>query len=223
MLFRSAKLAKRINTWLTTLTPAGMLYEVDLRLRPNGSSGLLVSSIAAFDHYQKNEAWLWEHQALTRARYVAGDTSVAERFAEIKREVLMLPRDQQKLREEVYAMRHKMLDNKLGSSGLDIKHARGGIIDVEFCVQYLVLAHSAQYPQLADNVGNIALLQRAADAGLLDKDLAAQCRDAYRCYRRLQHRQRLNQQQAAAESALNELQPHFAAVSKMWIGIFGEM
>ena len=218
-----AKLAKRINTWLTTLTPAGMLYDVDLRLRPNGSSGLLVSSTAAFDHYQKKEAWLWEHQALTRARFVAGDTTVAQRFAEIKREVLMLPRDQQKLREEIYAMRHKMLDNKLGSGGLDVKHVRGGIIDVEFCVQYLVLAHSAQYPQLADNVGNIALLQRAAEAGLIEMTLAEQCRDAYRCYRRLQHRQRLNQQQGATESAAGELQPHLAAVQQMWIGIFGEM
>ena len=200
-----------------------MLYDVDLRLRPNGSSGLLVSSTAAFDHYQKKEAWLWEHQALTRARFVAGDAAVGQRFAEIKREVLMLPRDQQKLRDEVYAMRHKMLDNKLGSTGLDIKHARGGIIDVEFCVQFLVLAYSAQYPQLADNVGNIALLQRAAEAGLINATLAGQCREAYRCYRRLQHRQRLNQQQATAESMVNELQPHFAAVQQLWIGIFGEM
>lgn len=218
-----AKLAKRINTWLTTLTPAGMLYDVDLRLRPNGASGLLVSSTAAFDHYQKKEAWLWEHQALTRARFVAGDSNVAQRFAEIKREVLMLSRDQQTLRDEVYTMRHKMLDNKLGSGNLDIKHARGGIIDVEFCVQYLVLAHSARYPELADNVGNIALLHRAAEAGLIDKTLAAQCRDAYRCYRRLQHRQRLNQQEAANESAITELQPHFAAVKEMWLVIFGKM
>ena len=218
-----AKLAKRINTWLTTLTPAGMLYDVDLRLRPNGASGLLVSSTAAFDHYQKKEAWLWEHQALTRARFVAGDSNVAQRFAEIKREVLMLSRDQQTLRDEVYTMRHKMLDNKLGSGNLDIKHACGGIIDVEFCVQYLVLAHSARYPELADNVGNIALLHRAAEAGLIDKTLAAQCRDAYRCYRRLQHRQRLNQQEAANESAITELQPHFSAVKEMWLVIFGKM
>lgn len=216
-----ARLAKRINTWLSTLTPAGMLYEVDLRLRPNGSSGLLVSSIAAFDHYQKNEAWLWEHQALTRARYVAGDTHVAEKFAEIQRDVLMLARDQDKLREEIYAMRHKMLDNKLGShAGLDIKHARGGIVDVEFSVQYLVLAFAATCPQLVENVGNIALLQRAADAGLIEEKLAEQCRAAYRHYRRLQHAQRLNEQQAATEAPTTELQAHLTAVQQLWISIF---
>lgn len=219
-----ARLAKRINTWLSTLTPAGMLYEVDLRLRPNGSSGLLVSSIAAFDQYQKKEAWLWEHQALTRARYVAGDADVAQRFTEIKREVLMLPRDQDKLREEIYAMRHKMLDNKLGShTGFDIKHARGGIVDVEFSVQYLVLAYAARHPQLAENVGNIALLQRAAEAELIDLMLAEKCRSAYRHYRRLQHAQRLNEQQSALDLPSEELQAHLSAVQQLWIGIFKQL
>ena len=146
---------------------------------------------------------------------------MAERFAEIKREVLMLPRDQQKLRDEVYAMRHKMLDNKLGSkSGFDIKHGRGGIVDVEFAVQYLVLAHSADHPALAENVGNIALLQRAADCGLIDAALAEQCRQAYRSYRRHQHAQRLNEQESAQFDS-SELDGQRAAVMQLWHQLFG--
>ena len=216
-----AKLAKRINTWLTTLTPAGMLYDVDLRLRPNGASGLLVSSIAAFDQYQKHDAWVWEHQALTRARFAAGDRDVGQQFAAIKQQVLMLQRDREKLRDEIHAMRHKMLDNKLGSkSGFDIKHGRGGIVDVEFAVQYLVLAHSADHPALAENVGNIALLQRAADCGLIDAALAEQCRQAYRSYRRHQHAQRLNEQESAQFDS-SELDGQRAAVMQLWHQLFG--
>ncbi len=183
-----ARLAQRINTWLGTLTPAGILYETDLRLRPDGASGLLVSSTDAFRDYQSHHAWVWEHQALTRARFVCGDAAIGATFEVLRREILRAPRDAGKLREEVLAMREKMHAGHVNESDLfDLKHDRGGIVDVEFCVQYLVLRDCATHPELADNVGNIALLQRAGAAGLIPDDLAQAAADAYRELRRQQH------------------------------------
>ncbi|MBW8330344.1 MAG: bifunctional [glutamate--ammonia ligase]-adenylyl-L-tyrosine phosphorylase/[glutamate--ammonia-ligase] adenylyltransferase [Thiobacillus sp.] len=183
-----ARLAQRINTWLGTLTPAGMLYETDLRLRPDGASGLLVSSTEAFRDYQLHHAWLWEHQALSRARFVCGDTAIGDTFETLRREVLCLPRDTGKLREEVLSMREKMHAGHINDSDLfDLKHDSGGIVDVEFCVQYLVLRHCAAHPELADNVGNIALLQRTGAAGLIPANIAQAAADAYRELRRRQH------------------------------------
>lgn len=183
-----ARLAQRINTWLGTLTSTGMLYETDLRLRPDGASGLLVSSTEAFRDYQLHHAWVWEHQALTRARFVCGDAAIGASFEALRREVLSAPRDAAKLREDVLSMREKMRAGHVNDTDLfDLKHDRGGIVDVEFCVQYLVLRHCAGHPELADNVGNIALLQRAGTAGLLPTDLAQAAADAYRELRRQQH------------------------------------
>ncbi len=188
-----ARLAQRINTWLGTLTAAGMLYETDLRLRPDGASGLLVSSTEAFRDYQLHHAWLWEHQALTRARFVCGDAEIGARFEALRREVLAMPRDAAKLREEVVAMREKMRAGHVNDSELfDLKHDSGGIVDVEFCVQYLVLRHCAAHPELADNVGNIALLLRAGTAGLIPADVAQAAADAYRELRSRQHAIRLS-------------------------------
>lgn len=183
-----ARLAQRINTWLGTLTSTGVLYETDLRLRPDGASGLLVSSTEAFSDYQLHHAWVWEHQALTRARFVCGDTAIGEIFEALRRKVLSAPRDAAKLRDDVLAMREKMHEGHVNDTELfDLKHDHGGIVDVEFCVQYLVLRHCAAHPELADNVGNIALLQRAGAAGLLPHDLAWAAADAYRELRRQQH------------------------------------
>ncbi|MEW5967424.1 MAG: bifunctional [glutamate--ammonia ligase]-adenylyl-L-tyrosine phosphorylase/[glutamate--ammonia-ligase] adenylyltransferase [Pseudomonadota bacterium] len=183
-----ARLAQRINTWLGTLTPAGMLYETDLRLRPDGASGLLVSSTEAFRDYQLHHAWVWEHQALTRARFVCGDDAIGAHFEAVRREILALPRDAAKLREAVLAMREKMRAGHVNDSDLfDLKHDPGGIVDVEFCVQYLVLRHSVAHPELADNVGNIALLKRAGTAGLIPTGVAGAAADAYRELRRQQH------------------------------------
>ncbi|MDP3123890.1 MAG: bifunctional glutamine synthetase adenylyltransferase/deadenyltransferase, partial [Thiobacillus sp.] len=169
-------------------TPAGMLYETDLRLRPDGASGLLVSSTEAFRDYQMNHAWVWEHQALTRARFVCGDAAIGAVFEALRRELLCLPRDGAKLREEVLAMREKMRAGHVNDSDLfDLKHDDGGIVDVEFSVQYLVLRQCATHPELADNVGNIALLLRAGSAGLIPADIAEAAADAYRELRRQQH------------------------------------
>jgi glutamate-ammonia-ligase adenylyltransferase len=165
-----------------------MLYETDLRLRPDGAAGLLVSSVEAFRDYQLHHAWTWEHQALTRARFVCGDAAIGASFEALRREVLCLPRDAEKLHEEVLAMREKMHAGHVNNSELfDLKHDSGGIVDVEFCMQYLVLRHCHAHPELADNVGNIALLLRAGAAGLVPVELAQAAADAYRELRRQQH------------------------------------
>lgn len=183
-----ARLAQRMNTWLGTLTSTGILYETDLRLRPDGASGLLVSSTEAFADYQLHHAWSWEHQALTRARFVCGDRAIGVVFEALRRKVLCLPRDPAKLRKDVLAMREKMHAGHVNHSGLfDLKHDAGGLVDVEFCVQYLVLRYAAAHPELTDNAGNIALLGRAGAAGLIPADLAAAAADAYRELRRQQH------------------------------------
>ena len=188
-----ASLGKRINGMLSSYTASGRLYEVDLRLRPNGESGLLVSSVAAFSEYQLRHAWTWEHQALTRARFCAGDRGIGAWFEGFRSEVLRLPRDAGTLREEIAAMRQKMRDGHPNRSALfDIKHDPGGMVDIEFAVQYLVLAHAHAHAELTANSGNLALLRRAAEIGLIDAALAARACDAYRALRATQHRMRLN-------------------------------
>jgi [glutamine synthetase] adenylyltransferase / [glutamine synthetase]-adenylyl-L-tyrosine phosphorylase len=188
-----AQLAQRLAAWLSTRTAAGQLFEIDLRLRPNGNAGLPVSSLRAFEGYQRDSAWVWEHQALTRARFCAGDESLGARFEALRREILAARRDPEALRAEVLAMRRRMLEGHPNTSVLfDVKHDPGGMVDIEFLVQFLVLAHSADHPELLDNAGNIALLQRAGAAGLIDAQAAAAVAQAYRDYRRLQHTLRLN-------------------------------
>ncbi|MEW6120612.1 MAG: bifunctional [glutamate--ammonia ligase]-adenylyl-L-tyrosine phosphorylase/[glutamate--ammonia-ligase] adenylyltransferase [Pseudomonadota bacterium] len=214
-----ARLAQRINTWLGTLTPAGVLYETDLRLRPDGASGLLVSSTAAFRDYQVQHAWTWEHQAITRARFVCGDAGIGRTFEAIRRDILCTPRDDAKLRDEVRAMREKMHAGHPNPTALfDLKHDAGGIVDVEFCVQYLILRDCARHPELADNVGNIALLGRAGVAGLIPPDMAQAAADAYRELRRRQHAAKL----AGAEHARvapDELMSARTAVRALWIQV----
>jgi glutamate-ammonia-ligase adenylyltransferase len=188
-----ARLAQRINTMLSSYTSSGRLYETDLRLRPNGASGLLVSSVEAFSGYQHKEAWVWEHQALTRARFSAGDARVGAAFDQIRQQVLCQPRDLAALRNEILEMRRKMHDGHPNGSGLfDIKHDSGGMVDIEFIVQYLVLAYAHQYPQLTANIGNLALLKLAGELGLIPIELAEQTRTLYRTLRQTQHRMRLN-------------------------------
>jgi glutamate-ammonia-ligase adenylyltransferase len=189
-----SRLARKLTTWLTSVTAAGSLYDIDLRLRPNGTSGLLVSTVDAFRQYQQKDAWLWEHQALTRARFVCGDAAIGQQFEAIRHQVLTLPRDIGQLRDEVLAMRAKMLESHPARDG-DVKHARGGIVDVEFITQFLILAHASKYPELTRNSGNIALLGAAANVGLIPAELANQGQSAYRHYRRLQHAARLNDSQ----------------------------
>ena len=216
-----ARLAQRINTWLGTLTSAGMLYETDLRLRPDGASGLLVSSTEAFRDYQMKHAWVWEHQALTRARFVCGDAAIGAAFEHLRRDVLCLPRDPTKLREEVLTMRGKMHASHVNNSELfDLKHDSGGIVDVEFCVQYLVLRHCAAHPELIDNVGNIALLKRAGAVGLIPANVAQTAADAYRELRRQQHTIKLSGA-AYARVPLPTVEHVRDAVKALWTQVMG--
>jgi glutamate-ammonia-ligase adenylyltransferase len=216
-----ARYALRINTWLTTVTPAGVLYETDLRLRPDGASGLLVSPLAAFVDYQQSKAWVWEHQALTRARHVAGDAEIGRRFEALRVAILCKPRDTGELRREIVAMRAKMLDAHPNTSTLfDLKHDRGGIIDVEFIVQYLVLAHSARHAELTANAGNLALLLRAAGLGLIPGPDAQAVHAAYRRYRQLQHALRLHGDRYARIEAAT-VADEIDAVRRLWDLVFG--
>ena len=215
-----ARYAQRLNTWLTTATSAGVLYETDLRLRPDGAAGLLVSSLSAFEEYQLQHAWTWEHQALTRARFVAGDADIGARFEALRRRVLCQPRDLATLRAEVLAMREKMRAGHPNRSDLfDLKHDPGGLVDVEFAVQYLVLAHACRHPELLDNVGNIALLKRAGELGLLAPDIADAAADAYRNLRRLQHAAKLRGDRYARLDG-GETAALQAAVIRLWDHVF---
>jgi glutamate-ammonia-ligase adenylyltransferase len=217
-----ARLGQRLNSWLSSQTPAGILFETDLRLRPNGDSGLLAVSVDSFRDYELKNAWTWEHQALTRARFCAGDPAVGQRFEEIRCEILRLPRDLGKLREEVVAMRHKMYDAHALRSATEfaLKHDPGGIVDVEFIVQYLILGHSHQHASLTGNLGNIALLRIAGELGLIDPQQAEAAGNAYREYRRLQHAKRLSAF-PKAPIPREEVERHIAAVERLWKAVFG--
>jgi [glutamine synthetase] adenylyltransferase / [glutamine synthetase]-adenylyl-L-tyrosine phosphorylase len=215
-----ARFAQRINNWFNSLTAAGILYEIDLQLRPDGNSGLLVSSIHAFEAYQQKRAWVWEHQALTRARFVAGDPQIGQAFSHIREAIIQQTRDPKKLSADVVAMREKMrLAQHLNADLFDLKQSAGGIIDVEFIVQYLVLAHAAKHDVLTQNLGNIALLNQLAELAIIDADLAQQVSDAYRDYRRLQHASRL-QGDMQAKVEYQHVQAQAEAVKTLWNSVF---
>lgn len=215
---------RKLITWLTVRTAAGELFDIDTALRPNGNSGLLVTSISAFEQYQRgrgsNTAWTWEHQALTRARCCTGPPALAARIEAVRREVLAAPRDAAALRAEVLAMREKVRAARPVKAGLfDVKHSAGGMMDAEFAVQYLVLAQSRAHPELLDNAGNIALLQRAEAAGLLPAGVGQAAADAYRELRRAQHRARLDEQPTQFPAAT--MTPQHDAVLALWRAVFG--
>jgi len=214
---------RKLITWLTLRTPAGELFDIDTALRPNGNSGLLVTSIAAFDRYQRgrgsNTAWTWEHQAITRARFSAGDRRMAAPFEATRRAVLAAERDPLALRDEVRAMREKVRAARpVPAARFDVKHSAGGMMDVEFAVQYLVLAHARAHAGLIEDAGNIALLQRAESAGLLPAGVGQAAADAYRELRRAQHRARLDEQ--PTQFPVETLAVQRDAVLALWHAVF---
>ena len=216
-----ARFAQRINTWLSSLTPAGVLYDTDLRLRPDGAGGLLVSPFTAYRDYQMEKAWPWEHQALSRARFVAGDRDIGAEFEGLRVAILRKERDPVALKREVVAMRQKLLDGHPNRSKLfDLKHDRGGILDVEFVVQYLVLAHARAHAELTGNVGNLALLKLAARLGLVAEDRAQAAHDAYRRLRQLQHAVRLKGEKYARIAPEQVAEP-VRAVRALWKEVMG--
>ena len=193
-----AKLVQRIISLLTTRTGAGDLYEVDTRLRPSGRAGLLVSSFEAFTEYQRHQAWTWEHQALVRTRMVAGPAVLAERFQTIRREVLQRDHDPVALRREVREMRERMRTELDSSTAevFDLKQGRGGIADIEFMVQYEVLANARHCPDLLIFTDNIRQLDGLERLGILSAADADQLRNAYRGLRRRVHQLKLQEQPA---------------------------
>ncbi|BEV70758.1 MULTISPECIES: bifunctional [glutamate--ammonia ligase]-adenylyl-L-tyrosine phosphorylase/[glutamate--ammonia-ligase] adenylyltransferase [unclassified Paludibacterium] len=213
-----SRLARKMVTWLTSTTAAGGLYDIDLRLRPNGSSGLLVSTVQAFENYQEKQAWVWEHQALSRARFVAGDEQLGQRFDRARQAILAAPRDPALLADEVRNMRQRMLETHPAEPA-DVKHARGGLVDIEFIVQYLILAHAGQLPELCANTGTIALLAVAARAGLIPGELAEAARQTYRYCRKLQHAARLNELRRCEVTP--ELEEHYRQARALWQYLFG--
>jgi glutamate-ammonia-ligase adenylyltransferase len=215
---------RKVITWLTLRTAAGELFDIDTALRPNGNSGLLVTSIDAFERYQRgrgsNTAWTWEHQAITRARFCAGDAAIGMRFEATRRAVIEAERDAAALRDEIAAMRRKVRDaHPQRDERIDAKHGEGGLMDIEFAVQYLVLAHGRAHPGLQDNLGNIALLKRAEEAGLLDPGIGTAAADAYRELRRAQHRARLDEQPALFPP--ERLAGERSAGRALWHAVFG--
>ena len=215
-----AKLAQRFITWMTSHTSAGILFDIDIALRPDGASGLLVSSIAAFEKYQQQSAWLWEHQALTRARFCAGDPSLADRFNALREKVLRLDRDAIIIKKEIVSMRQKIHDAHPNRSALfDLKHDAGGMIDIEFIVQYLVLQYASTTPALTKNVGNIALLLMAAEHNLISSNQAHAVADAYRLFRKKQHQIRLRGEDKARSNPEISL-AQSEAVIQLWKCVF---
>ncbi len=216
-----ARLAQKLNLLLTTRTAAGVLFATDLRLRPSGASGLLVSTVAGFEQYQEQQAWVWEHQALSRARLCAGDAAIGAAFEAIRERILRRRRDAAELAREVLAMRARMHTAHPNPSGLfDLKHDAGGMIDIEFMVQFVVLAHAHEHPRLVGNLGNIALLGIASELGLIPAGLAEACREAYREFRRVQHALRLNGA-AYARVPSEQLAAHSGAVKELWQAVLG--
>ncbi len=211
-----ARLGQRIVHLLATPTAGGVLYEVDTRLRPSGASGLLVSSVKAFGDYQRTDAWTWEHQALLRARCVAGSPSIAAAFDTVRREVLSEPRDVAVLRQQVAEMRTRMRE-ELGvrrPGMFDLKQDAGGIADIEFLVQFLVLAHAHAHASLLDWTDNIRQLEALVACGILDQDTGATLTDAYRALREQVHR--LGLQGEPAVVADTELKAERALVEELW-------
>lgn len=210
-----ARLAQRIIHTLTTFTPAGRLYETDMRLRPSGSSGLLVSSLEAFRNYQVEKAWIWEHQALLRARALTGNPELMAAFEQVRRTILCQERDPAVLRAEVVAMRQKMWDN-LGSRDkhFNIKKDPGGITDIEFLVQYLILAHAHRHPELVTWSDNIRQLESLQQAGILPAETAEGLADCYRTLR--DHIHALSLQEQEAHVAINQLGEEQAFVRAAW-------
>jgi glutamate-ammonia-ligase adenylyltransferase len=211
-----ARMAQRFIHIMTTRTPSGILYEVDMRLRPNGNSGMMVSSLETFETYQQNSAWTWEHQALVRARVVAGDPRVKKGFDDIRQRIIRRSRDAAALQSEVVKMREKMrtaLDKSNGEL-FDLKQGSGGIVDIEFMVQYTVLRWAYGNPELLVWTDNIRLLETLSKLGLLSNHAAERMMRIYKILRAAYHRCALQDQPAMVESG--KLVEERALTQEIW-------
>ncbi len=216
-----ARLGQRIIHILSTVTPSGAAYEIDMRLRPSGNSGMLVSSLNAFAKYQREDAWTWEHQALVRARVIAGDNALGREFDQVRKSILQQHRCEKKLATEVLEMREKMRKH-LGQATKDgkfsLKHGIGGIVDIEFMVQFAVLAWSHNHPELTRWSDNIRILESLAQSGLLSEQQVSQLINAYKRYRSAGHLLQLQNQ--LPEIASSEFLEYRETVTDQWQQLF---
>ncbi len=217
------RMAQRVLSFLNTMTGAGTLYEIDTRLRPNGQSGMLVSSLASFEHYQNNDAWTWEHQALVRARMVVGDEHLQQGFDKIRRSTLGVKRDASQLLKDVVEMRERMFKelNKGRDDQFDLKQGRGGIVDIEFMVQYSVLARASEFPELLDWTDNLRILETLADVKCMALPDVQNAINGYFIYREYTHKQAL---QGVKTPVLidDRLAGSIAAVQDTWVRCMSE-
>ena len=215
------RLGQKVISILSAIMPSGRLYEVDSRLRPNGNSGMLVTDIESYKAYIENKAWVWEHQALVRARAVAGDDQSVNAFENFRTEFLCKQRDVEHIKTEVVDMRKKMRDalDKSNEDCFDLKQGSGGIVDIEFIVQFMVLAYSSQYPELARYSDNAHVLNAVGECGLLSKTQVEKLLEAYQVYRSKYHRLAL-----ANESGVINPDCYLQnrnVVKEVWQSIFG--
>jgi glutamate-ammonia-ligase adenylyltransferase len=216
-------LVRKLITWLTVKTSEGQLYDIDTALRPNGNSGLLVTSIRAYETYQlqrgSNTAWTWELQAMTRARAVFGHSTLIHQFDAIRAQVLRTHRDEATLATEIQAMRNKLRQaHRVRADQFDIKHSPGGMVDAEFVVQFWVLAYSAIYPDLMENLGNIELIKIATVHNLVPAQIGQSAADAYQILREKQHQARL--QDSKGLIPIEEANIEQPAIQALWDFVF---
>lgn len=217
------RLGQRIIHLLNTFTPSGQLYDVDMRLRPSGNSGLLVTSLKAFEHYQRKDAWTWEHQALVRARAISGDTRLMRDFEAIRKAVICQPRERKALRQEVAAMRERMrlqLGTPKGSELFDLKQDRGGMVDIEFMVQYLALAYAHDHADIVQWSDNMRIIDALEAHNLLWDGQADSLRDSYKTYRAYGHRQTLQNRANRVEAS--RFREQREQVSDIWQSLMEE-
>jgi glutamate-ammonia-ligase adenylyltransferase len=216
-----SRVAQRIIHMLNTTTRAGVLYETDIRLRPSGRSGTMVSSVKAFREYQLQQAWTWEHQALVRSRMIAGPPDLVERFESVRTAVLMQPRNTEELTREVAEMRRKMsqANDRSTDSVFDIKLGEGGLVDIEFMVQYHVLANAREHPEIIAPRGTVEILAALADAGLMDAEESRLLESAYREYLARELELKLEELEPLIDAG--ELTEAREYVSKCWGRLFG--
>ncbi|MDH5445831.1 MAG: bifunctional [glutamate--ammonia ligase]-adenylyl-L-tyrosine phosphorylase/[glutamate--ammonia-ligase] adenylyltransferase [Gammaproteobacteria bacterium] len=211
-----ARLGQRLIHLLTAVTRAGILYEVDMRLRPDGASGMLVSGLKSFTQYQLEKAWTWEHQALVRARFVAGDPAVGDQFNSVRADILGEERDCQQLHKDVLEMRDRMRGqlDKSKQGLFDLKQGRGGIVDIEFMVQYGVLAFAHKYPELRTWTDNIRLLMVMAAGRVMSPEQVDKLTEAYKTYRGRVHRLKLDEQSGLVPE--NEYMDLRESIIRVW-------
>ncbi len=216
------KLAQRIMHLLNTKTLFGQLYETDLRLRPSGNAGLLCCHINGFEKYQLEEAWTWEHQALVRARGISGDLTLLNDFARVRHQILSTKRDVNTLADDVCKMRAKMREHLLTNTRhkVDLKQCEGGITDIEFMVQFWVLAFAHSVEGLTTYPDNLRILDAAATGELISKASAAQLQHAYLRLRELYHHLTLADTKYADES--DELETIREQVKAHWQELFND-